>query len=704
MGVNPRDWIYDLESYPNLFTASLKHALTQERRFFEISEWNCDYNELLFFLHALRANRCRMVGYNNVGYDYPLIHYIIYRYNPSFSHHEEIFKESNRIIKTPWVDRFSNNIAEKKRAVAQLDLLKIHHFDNVARSTSLKMLEFNMRSATIQDLPYEPGTVLTYSESRQVCEYNDNDVDETHKFYLHSLDAIEFRDNLGERYLNYSDVKIGKEYIIDELEKSAPGICYSYDDGYRKPRQTWRASINLNNVIFPYIKFERFEFALIHEWLQQKTVTQTKGVFDNTVEIKHIYDQLDQHGVIGLPKKLPKSIFTVIDGFKFSFGLGGIHGSIEPTTIESNDDFILVDWDVASYYPNVAIKNQLYPEHLSKLFCKIYNETYQERKKHKKGTPENAALKLALNGGGFGGAGDEYCPIYDPQYLLSITVNGQLLLCVLAEQLLKIPKLTLVQINTDGVTVRCPRKHRTWMNDICKWWEDCTKLELESVVYKRMFIRDVNNYIGEYESGNLKRKGAYGYETPLDNINTGERTWHKNHSALIVPMAAEAALVNGQCIEDFIINHKNIYDFMLRTKVNRTDKLLFNDTTRLQRVSRYYISNNINAGVLTKESPPTKGCQIGQWCRRSKITTEYYNTVLNELINKHHEEVELDTTDMPWDERINTKNRSKYKTRVTNFEVGYRVTICNNIELANFNDIDYSYYIAETKKIVEPLR
>ncbi len=51
----------------------------------------------------------------------------------------------------------------------------------------------------------------------------------------------------------------------------------------------------------------------------------------------------------------------------------------------------------------------------------------------------NATLKLALNGGGFGGSGDEYCPIYDLKYMLGITVNGQLMLAMLAEYLLTIP-------------------------------------------------------------------------------------------------------------------------------------------------------------------------------------------------------------------------------------------------------------------------
>lgn len=49
---------------------------------------------------------------------------------------------------------------------------------------------------------------------------------------------------------------------------------------------------------------------------------------------------------------------------------------------------------------------------------------------------------------------------------MSITLNGQLLLCVLAENLIKISGLTLIQINTDGVTVRLPRSEMHHLQEV----------------------------------------------------------------------------------------------------------------------------------------------------------------------------------------------------------------------------------------------
>ena len=56
--------------------------------------------------------------------------------------------------------KFSHIIWDNQQMIPQIDLFKIHHFDNKAKSTSLKVLEFNMRSNSIEGLPFEIGTYL----------------------------------------------------------------------------------------------------------------------------------------------------------------------------------------------------------------------------------------------------------------------------------------------------------------------------------------------------------------------------------------------------------------------------------------------------------------------------------------------------------------------------------------------------------------
>lgn len=743
---NPLDWIYDLECYPNVFSASFKHANSGTRLMFEISDRKNQADELYEFLLSLNKSACRLIGYSNDGYDYPMLHFFIDNF-PHYRTAADLYSKSAAIIATPWNDRYSNIIWDNDKYITQLDLFKIHHFDNEARRTSLKMLEFNMRLDRIEDLPYEPGYPLTLDQVPVLLDYNDDDVDATELFYIETIEMIEFREYLTKKhdfnFMNHSDKKIGTDLFVNALEENAPGSCYTRDaNGRRVKRQTIRPLINLADVIFPYINFKNYEFEIIKQYLLNKTIIKTKGVFEflpvtpvmaaimnpayirvyglTGADVPHL-----KQGVV-LNKKLKKGLLLkeckeilnrpdvdrfqfisgwkdqgglncIVNGFEFVFGTGGIHGSIDPCVVESDDEYELWDWDVAGYYPEVGNKNNLYPEHLSDVFCKVDRELKVERSKHKKGTPLNKAIKLSRNGA-YGDSNNQYSSFFDSKYTMSITINGQLLLCMLAQYLIEIPRLSMVQINTDGLTVKCPREHIDTMKTICKWWEDYTCLELESVVYSRMMIRDVNNYIGEYQTGGVKRKGAYEYELE----------WHQNHSALVVPRAAEAALVHGVDIREFITNHADIFDFMLRTKVKRADALILTDKqgneTREQNITRYYISNAPDAGTLTKISPPKKCYKVGQWKRKNSLSDQFYQSVVAELNASPSAGVgDLDTTGLPWDERINTGNRSTYKIGRTDVDAGWTAKTCNNIKDANRHEINLEYYINEAEKLVKPL-
>lgn len=680
---NPRDYIYDIETYPNCFTFAAKHEFTGERYLFEFSYRKNQLADLMGFLQSLHLNKSRMVGYNNLHFDYPVIHFILQYFwcgavdtlTPYM-----IYEKATSII-------FSNNpfehmIWDNERYVEQLDLLKIHHFDNNAKRTSLKMLEFNMRVHNIEDLPFPPGTFLEPDQIDTLIKYNVyGDVDNTGLFYFKSLEHIEFREELcekyGSRFLNYSNTKIGSEYLRLKLEESNPKSCYEYVNNERVTRQTPRPSINLDEVIFPYVQFTHPEFKRVRNWLAAQTITETKGVF--------------------------KDLHCTIDGFTYVFGTGGIHGSIESQIVSSDNEHVIIDLDVASYYPNIGIKNRVYPEHLGVQFCDDYEDIYFERKKYKKGTPLNKALKESLNAS-YGNSNQIYSFLYDPKYTMTITINGQLMLCMLAEYLRNIPGLQMIQINTDGLTVKVRRDQAESVNQIAKFWEQLTGLELEEARYSRMFIRDVNSYIAEYEDGKLKHKGAYVYE---------DLEWHKDHSSLVIQKAAEAALVYGKDIREFIANHSDIMDFMLRTKVPRSSELKIKYgpvVKKLQNIARYYVSTD--GGELFKVMPPI-------W--KDFYIYDSYNcpdTVKVESILKEKERyyktrpgVFLVSTkaDCKFLEKhgcrdTGNKTREQGPERKIGINTSWKVTPCNNMDDATPHTIDYEFYIHEAEKLVNPLR
>ena len=622
------DFIYDIETYPNCFSVGIECPDTGNYWKYEISDRVNQGPEFRQAIKSIAGAGGRLVGFNNVGFDYPVIHFIMTTPDATVA---DIYNKAMSIINGDWNRRFDHIIWDSDVIVEQIDLFKIHHFDNSSRSTSLKQIEFAMRMRNIQDLPFPPGTVLTDAQKDVLIKYMAHDVKATLLFYNETIKQIAFRDELSAKYnhsfTNYNDTKIGKQYFIMQLEKLLPGSCYHRINGRKEPRQTPRPEIRLGDAVFPYLKFRQPEFQRVCDWFKAQTIRQTKGVFDD--------------------------LSCEVQGFKYDFGLGGIHGSVSSQIVESDETHILIDLDVASYYPNIAIANRVFPAHLGEAFCDIYKDLYEQRKATRKKDPINAMLKLALNGV-YGDSNSRYSPFYDPLYTMKITINGQLLLCLLAENILTIGGVEVIQINTDGLTVRIARGLVPLLESVAESWERFTGLTLESVDYKRMFIRDVNNYIGEYTDGTLKRKGAYEHVPPADRKPTG---WHQNLSALVVAKAVEAHLVRGEDLESFIRSHNDPFDFMCFAKVGKNDKLCLDDI-EVQRRSRYYFSTT--GGELIKYMPPLS--------KQLKLNPD-----------------------------------APYRRFAYTGTKGWNVTLCNEYQ-GPPQDIDFAWYISEAKKLVDPLK
>lgn len=197
-------------------------------------------------------------------------------------------------------------------------------------------------------------------------------------------------------------------------------------------------------------------------------------------------------------------------------------------------------------------------------------------------------FKLSANSV-YGKSNDKHSFLYDPIYTLKTTLNGQLMLSMLCEELnTKIKDLTMLQVNTDGITVKIRREDLDIYYAICKKWEEYTNLMLEYVEYNKMVIRDVNNYIAITTKGKVKYKGAFEID----------KDYHKDNSFKIIPIAISNFFVNGTPIEETIRNHDNLYDYCGRQKFKGKDygttSSIVGDrivTEEQQKNVRYYISN-----------------------------------------------------------------------------------------------------------------
>ena len=572
---NPTTFLtYDIETFLSIFCVVFKY---QDRyKTFEISERKDQYEELVAFLKEGALKRWFFVGFNNVRFDGQVLQWLMEAKEP--------FKKLTGKTKAKHIMEFAQSVIEKinnkefppyqesKLSCQQLDLFLQAHYNNRARSTSLKWLEYSMNWKKIQDLPYKFDEVLSSDKFDDVILYCHNDVDATYEFFKKSEKMVELRfaqqaENLHLELFNKSDSSIGEMLFLDMMSDKL-----DMEKKYLKKMQTRRDFINLKDVILPYIKFETDEFNSVLEFFKEQTITEaTKDAF------KHC---------------------LIFDGMEYFYGLGGLHAARGNSIFQSDEDNIVLSVDFASFYPNISIKNKFYPEHLSESFCILYEELFEKRKLIPKSNPQNTAIKLLLNAT-FGKAGDEYSFLYDKFFQMAITVNGQLILSMLCEQLSKIEGVRMVMANTDGCELIVPKSKKREVYNVCLGIEELTQLQLEYDVYDKLFVRDINNYLSVNTKGKVKTKGAFDIDLEL----------HKNRSERIVPLAVKRYFVDNISVEETVKNHlssgnyddlenQGIYDFCIGKKIQSNQNYTIEDNEEniirniKDKVIRFYVSTD----------------------------------------------------------------------------------------------------------------
>lgn len=615
--------IYDIEIFKNFYCCVLYNIDTKQFKVFEISERQ---NDIIAFKNFVYKG-FNGVGFNNLNYDYPIIHYLVKSIKSTDAQtiNKLLYEESQRNIAKEegrynriYFNNYFNN----------LDLAAIHHFDNKAKRQSLKGVQFEMGSKWVQDLPYPYNKSLRIENFDVVIEYCKNDVLTTKEFFDISIPKIRLRNALQKKYpdfkcINMSDSSLGEQLVLHLYSKKT-GI----EKKVLKELRSTYTSLAFNDLILPYIKFKTDLF---------------NEVLDNFKKTTYIFGDEDF------------SITCLFQKNYITYGLGGIHFSLNGI-YEESENIKIYDDDVTGYYPNIPIKNRFYIKHLGEVFLDVYEKDIVEVRNKLKEKPKNQlteedlslidGFKLASNSV-YGKSNDAYSFLNDVAYTYKTTINGQLSLTMFIEDLwLNIPSFKLLQANTDGFTYMIanediPKRDKLKLN-----WETTTKLNLETVLYRKMILRDCNNYIAISKSDKYKLKGAYEVEPLIGN----ERVYHKDSSFKIVQMATLEYFKNNIDIEEYITNHKDIKPFLGRQKFNRDSEgyivYYLNDMEqpikdKTQKVTRYYIANT------------------------RKRFVKAYKKGTEELINK-----------------------------------GYFVEICQVLPDEFPTNINYDFYIAETRKLI----
>jgi len=552
--------VYDIEVLRNCFTCTLCDTESNDIITYEISNRKNDLSNIIKFFKS----NYYFCGYNNKHYDDPIINYILSYYDVMIRKNyyevcQSIFNLSQVIINSN-DDGFDKwRTLKYANLFSSFDLLMLY-FSKALR-VSLKEMQISMMYKNVQEFVFDWNSYISDKDIDKLIQYNINDVQSTTELLHKTVKDIELRLDIEKEYgldvLSKDGMKIG----ISILEK-----IYSEHTGIKKEllrqSKSLYKEIPLKDIILPIIEFKDKKLKALLDRMKEKVLINTKSEFKEEV---------------------------IFDGVKYVLGTGGIHTKDSPGIIESTDEFKIIDSDVASYYPSLLINWEFYPKHLGKAFIDVYKHIYNERLSAKRNGNKTVAetLKLALNGT-YGNLINEHSWLYDRKAAMSITINGQLLLLMLAERLTEVG-CKIISANTDGLTYSARNGSEEYLI-VCNDWEKYSKMNLEHVCYSKIIRYAVNDYIAIKEgfdptSNNskdyLKEKGIF-----ITNPRLG-----KGLTPLIIPKAIQAYFLYGIPVKKFVMSAIDIKDFLMAEKTGKQWFVEHNGVLQ-QRTNRFYAAVN----------------------------------------------------------------------------------------------------------------
>ncbi|AXH74552.1 MAG: DNA polymerase [crAssphage sp. isolate ctbg_1] len=461
-----------------------------------------------------------------------------------------------------------------------------------------------------------------------MMHYNFNDV-----FILCEL----IRLNIDEIKTRYA---ISKTYKVDVLNSSRSSIAnilfekfYSEFSGLNpkqwKGKKTERTRMAFKRVIFPWIQFKTEPLKELLAEMKQVIVTSLgkSGLYDATEKLPH----LKYIKRICTGKERTAWFEIQINNLIYTIATGGLHSQDLPRELKSklslyggvsladttvfdrtsditvwdalNDGYIYVHYDIASFYPSLMVEHEVAPAHMNKgCFVNLVRWLRDTRvsAKHSKeeyidGIPKDIlalVLKIVINSI-YGKMGDQYSDLYDRLAVLSVTINGQLMVMMLCEEL-ELNGIEVISANTDGIVVKLTADKKPVFDKITEDWCRLTKFSADSEEYKAYVNRDINNYCIEELNGKRTYKGALNPYMYLVDLQKG-------YDMPIVAQAVVNYFLDDKPIMETLYEATNILDFCKTQNIGRQfhvevahvkdDKICIEE---YQRYVRYYVAHNGN--------------------------------------------------------------------------------------------------------------
>lgn len=510
-----------------------------------------------------------------------------------------------------------------------------------------------------------------------IMHYNLNDVFIVCEMIRLYIDEVRLRYNISKAY-GVDVLSSSRSNIADNLFVKFYSEFSGLAESQWRGRKTERTAMSFKRVIFPFIKFKTKELQELLEEMKKVVIYSIgkkalKEIAPKYPELKYLktnnesgWFEVKINNLIytiatgglhsqDIPREL-KSKLTFVDDWKLSdCKEGGSKEENAPSIwdVITDNSYIYVHWDIASFYPSIMDVYKIAPAHMNEgIFVKLIHWLKETRvtAKHSKedyidGIPKDVlaqVLKIVINSI-YGKLGFEKGDICDRLAVLKVTINGQLMIMMLCESL-ELAGIEVVSANTDGIVVKLHKKNKAKFEEIADEWKRLTKLDADSEEYKCYINRDINNYVIEELNGKVSYKGALHPTMYAVDLQKG-------YDMPIVAKAVVDYFLNDKPILETLYECKNILDFCKTQNVGRQFHVEFTVGTKreiLQKNVRFYVTNK--GGVIEKVNDNSGD--------RSGLCAGKQVTILNTLDDKRIE----------------------------------------------YRNINYSYYYQEALKIIDPIK
>jgi hypothetical protein len=594
------------------------------------------------------------VGFNSTNYDSIMLDYIVDNYKEfSTKSSDQITAKLKNINDTIIGSDLIFFEVRKLLGISKnyyyynIDLQSINNIHKIPNRISLKQASISIKWYKIEDYEIPLYTEKQFNDLydntkvtlKQVndyvtwdkkihqdhltgmIEYLFNDVFITNMLLSESMNELTSRANILSKYGLHvlSSPRSGAaDKIMSKLYSDYTGMHISEF----KNQRTWRKYINLGNIIHSNVKF------------RDKVFIKLLTDISNTV--------ID---IYGGSKFNPTVIFK---GKEYTLGLGGLHSVDAGGVFTSTDKEEILDADADSYYPISIVKYKIKPKHLSLVIINIISDLVERRLEYKKaGDKTNADIYKIVINSIFGKYGYADSFFKDDQAMYEVTVNNQLYLLMLIEDL-ELAKFKVISANTDGVTSIVPKDRKVEYYEILNGWSKVTGFTLEVNKYIKYVRTSVNSYIAKIEKGDtyvIKRKGDFDKNKYRD-LSSG-------YYYPIVPRAIEDFYLEGKPIEKTILEGTDILDYCMSQKtgrnfINEEHKIIKGKLyiTKLTKTLRFYSSTDGSTLLkLNKEKGTYTNILAGQRVTLLNIiknvkSIEDYNINYNFYIRKAYNMVD----------------------------------------------------------------